>query len=358
MFKHAPRRILLISLRFLGDTLLATPLLNALHAAYPDAECDVLVFENTAAMLAGNPAVAKLLTVAQKPTWQAQLALYRQIFRRYDLAISTQTGDRPTLYACLAASKRIGFVPQKSQTGWFKRYFLTRYLEFDVHKTHTVLELLRLCELLSIAPNYQLTAPSVSGFSLPNALSARYAVLHILPQWRYKQWTRAGWIAVANYLNAQGIQIVLSGSGLEKNMLDDLQREMPANTLNIAGEFSLAELAAVIKQAQFFIGVDTGITHLAAATGVQTIALFGPSDPVKWTPWPMDYQSDVPPFVTTGTQQVNNVTLIQSTGECVACCFEGCDKHPQSYSACLDNLSPAQVIAVLKPLLLKNAEKK
>ena len=355
LFTTPPQRILLITLRFLGDTLLTTPLLNALHAAYPKAEIDVLVFNTTAAMLEGNPAITQIITIAQKPTWQEKKALFKRIFRRYDLAISTQAGDRPTLYACLAAKFRIGFVPPKPQTGWFKRYFLTRWLEFDVQKTHTVLEMLRLCQLVNIAPVYHLTAPqaNLSGFKNLTGLTQQYAILHVFPQWRYKQWTRAGWIAIAQFLHHQGIQVVLSGSSLpdEVTYLSQLQAECPENTLNLAGKLTLAELAQLIEKALVFVGVDTGITHLAAATRVPTVALLGPTDPVKWTPWPADYHSDTPPFVTKGNQRVNNIYLIQGDKPCVPCYFEGCDRHQQSHSACLDELNPATVIAVLADIL-------
>jgi heptosyltransferase-3 len=355
LFKKPLQRILLITLRFLGDTLLTTPLLNSLRAGYPDAEIDVLVFKNTAAILEGNPAISHIITIAQKPTWQENQALFKRLFRQYDLAISTQTGDRPTLYACLASKIRIGFVPPKPQTGWFKRYFLTHWLEFDVQKTHTVLELLRLCQLLNIAPVYQLTAPpsDLPGFKNLEGLTRNYAVLHVFPQWRYKQWTHDGWVAIAQYLQTQGLQVVLSGSALPQEMayLRDLQTELPANTLNVAGQLSLAQLAQVIENATVFVGVDTGITHLAAATGIPTVALFGPTDPVKWTPWPAHYESNRPPFVTKGDQAVNNSFLIQGDKSCVPCYFEGCDRHPHSRSACLDDLKPARVIAVLAAIL-------
>jgi heptosyltransferase-3 len=344
-----------VTLRYLGDTLLITPLLNSLKQAYPDAEIDVLLYENTAGMLEGNSAIANLITTGAKPDWQARSKLFKRIFRRYDLAINTQTGDKPTLYTFLASSVRIGFVPPKPQTGWFKRYLYTRWLEFDVQKTHTVLELLRLCQLLAIPPVYYLTAPKSNfpGFQNLEGLTQNYAVLHVMPQWRYKQWTREGWITLAHYLKAQGVQVVLSGSGNAKELTDltDISTEFPEDTLNLAGKLSLAELAHLIKQARLFIGVDTGITHLAAATGVPTIALFGPSDPVKWTPWPIDYVSEKPPFVTKGSQHVNNIYLIQGQQDCVPCYLEGCERHQQSYSACLDGISPEQVQSVVADIL-------
>lgn len=353
-FNQPPSRILVVTMRYLGDTLLVTPLLNSLKKAYPEASCDVLLYKNTAAMLAGNPSVSNLITTVTKPGWQEHIKLCKSIFRRYDLAISTQTGDRPTLYTFLAAPVRIGFVPQKSQTGWFKRYLFTRWLEFDTEKTHTVLELLKFCQLLEIAPDYQLTPPQVvnEDFKVSDFFSSdNYVVLHPMPQWRYKQWTPEGWAAIADYCQQQGLKIVISGSPAFAELDYIAKLQLPEDTVNLAGKLSLAQLAQVIKGAKLFIGCDTGTTHLAAATGVATVALFGPSDPVKWTPWPVDYHGDEPPFVTHGSQHVNNVYLIQGQKDCVPCYFEGCERHRESYSACLDAITPEQVQAVIADII-------
>ncbi len=353
-FSRTPARILVITMRYLGDTLLVTPLLNSLKKAHPDAQIDVLLYENTAAMLAGNPAISNLITTVAKPRWQDHLKIYKQIFRRYDLAVCTQTGDKPTLYSFLAAPLRIGFVPQKTQTGWFKRYLFKRWLEFDTQKTHTVQELLKLCQLLEIPPVYQLTAPQVVNekFNLTDFVAADdYVVLHPMPQWRYKQWTQEGWAAVADYCQRQNLTVVVSGSSAKAELDYLAHLKLPENSVNLAGKLSLPQLAQVIAKAKLFVGCDTGITHLAAATGVATIALFGPSDPVKWTPWPVDYKSDKPPFVTHGSQHVNNVYMIQGQKDCVPCYLEGCERHRGSYSACLDAISPEQVVQLLEQIL-------
>jgi heptosyltransferase-3 len=345
---HPPQRILVISLRFLGDALLTTPLLNSLARAYPDSQIDILVYKNIAPMLEGNPVIHHCIGCTQKPTWREYQQLIKQLFRQYDLAISTQTGDRPTLYAVLAAPIRIGFTPHPTQKGGFKRYFYQRSLIFDEIKTHTVLEVLRLCQLLAIQPVYQLTPPSTQN---PIQVTNKpYIVMHVLPQWRYKQWPRENWLAIADYCHQQGLQIILSGSPdkQERAYLNTLQAKMPADTLNLAGNVSLAQLAMIIKKAVFFIGPDTGITHLATATGVTTLALFGPSDPVKWAPWPINYHCDHPPFKTKGNQQVNNVYLFQYDRVCVPCYFEGCDRHRQSISDCLEALSPLKIQQVLE----------
>ncbi|MEI8574680.1 glycosyltransferase family 9 protein [Methylomonas sp. LW13] len=348
-----PKRILVITLRYLGDTLLVTPLISSLKQAYPNADIDVLLPASNAGMLEGNPDIRRLLTVAGKPGGLAFGKLLFSLFRRYDLAISTQAGDRPTLCAAIAGKTSIGFVPGDATKAWWKKALLKRWLVFSSDYGHAVLENLRFCKLLGIAPCYRLTPPQ-SSTPIPS-ITDPYVVLHIMPQWRYKQWHAEGWCELIAFLDRQGFKVVLTGSGnpAELAALREIQQQLPTDVINLAGHLSLAQLSALIGKAAFFVGPDTGITHLAAATGTLTFALFGPTDPEKWAPWPCGYGEDKTPFASRGASQVNNVYLLQGQTEqnCLPCQLEGCDRHRESYSACLDQLSSGRVIDVIAQTL-------
>lgn len=344
-----PNHILVITLRFLGDTLLVTPLISSLKQAYPGATVDVLTFKSNAAMLENNPDIHQLITLTGKPKALDFIKLLIRLFKHYDLAISTQAGDRPTLLAAVAGKISMGFVPEKSGKAWWKKLLLTDWLVFKNDCGHAILENLRFCERLSIRPIYKLTPPKPSEqFQLPDGLSTPYVVLHIMPQWRYKEWPIEYWKTVIEFLQQQGLNIVLSGSQQENELkhLQYLQDRLSLPVLNLAGQLSLAQLAELIRHAMLFIGPDTGITHLAAATGIPTFALFGPTDPKKWAPWPFNYTSSTPPFVSQGVQQVDNVYLIQDETPrgCIPCQLEGCEKNRNSHSDCLDQLSAQTVI--------------
>src|SRR4029077_10434783 len=84
-------RILVIAMRRLGDVLLTTPLVRSLKRGLPGARVDILVFRGTEGMLAGNPDVEQVRTVSTRPTATDTYDLIRSLWRRYDLAISTQT---------------------------------------------------------------------------------------------------------------------------------------------------------------------------------------------------------------------------------------------------------------------------
>ena len=354
-----PQRVLLIATRRIGDVLLTTPLLHSLRLAWPQAKIDVLVFRNTDGVLRANPDIHQIITVAEHPGFWQHLKLFLRLFRRYDLALSTLTGDKPTLYAWVAGKRRIGLLTQERKQRW-KQRLLNQWVAFDNIETHTVLMNLKLAEALDIAPSY----PVVAAWTPQNAaqLSAMlpfdmdaedYAVLHVYPQFAYKTWHAQGWQDLAQWLHAHGLRVVLTGS----NAVDELAyvsaifNALPSTAVNVAGQLSLAESACLLQSAKIYVGPDTVMTHIAAAVGAPTVALFGPSNPVKWGPWPHGYIKSHNPYQRRGNQQVEQVILLQGAGECVPCMEEGCERHIRSLSACLQNMPSNQVIAAVQTLL-------
>ncbi len=350
--KQAPERILVISLRHIGDLLLTTGLIRSLRQAYPQAKIDVMVYSRTAAVLVGNSDIDSVMTVPQKPNAREYWHIVRRIFRRYQLAMVTQAGDRPLLYALFAASQRIGLIPDRQSKGWWKRYFFQGWSEYDGEKSHAVIQFLRLMDVIEQPRSYQLVPPAAQPLASPLPFE-HYAILHLYPLWHYKRWHLQGWLDVADYLLERGVNLVLTG-GPGQGEIDYVNRfhqQLPKQVVNLAGKTSLGQLTGLISHARLFIGPDTGVTHLASATGTPTVAVFGPTNPVKWAPWPFAYARDDNPFAKTGSQHVNNVYLIQGPGDCVPCQLEGCEHHRGSYSRCLDQLSATPVIDAVEKIL-------
>src|SRR5579864_8408223 len=85
-------RILVVAMRRLGDVLLTTPLIRSVKRAYPGASVEALVFAGTEGILSGNPDLAGVLTIPERSSVGESFALLRRLARRYDLALTTQTG--------------------------------------------------------------------------------------------------------------------------------------------------------------------------------------------------------------------------------------------------------------------------
>ncbi len=339
-------RILVIALRRLGDVLLTTPLIASLRAAWPEAVIDALVFADTAGILDGNPDINNVITMPGRRTVAQSLTLAAKLWRGYDLAISTQSGDRPTFFAFVAGRRRVALVDQ-SFKGRVKQKLLDRSLIY-VPGVHRVEEMLRLADTLGIARAPRLVAPRPRDSA--DAPHGDYAVIHAAPMFRYKQWTAQGWRDLAAVLAARGMTVVATGgpSADECAYLDSVWSG--ASVTRLDGRLDWAQLSGLLASANVFIGPDTSVTHLAAATGVPTVALFGPTDPRLWGPWPASGLDSV--WADTGKmQQRGNVVLVQNTLPCTPCQLEGCERRLDSYSACLDELTSAQVIAAVDQAL-------
>jgi heptosyltransferase-3 len=105
-----------------------------------------------------------------------------------------------------------------------------------------------------------------------------------------------------------------------------------------------------LKQACVYIGPDTSVTHLAAAAGCPTVALYGPTDPRLWAPWPAG-GLEAAWEAAAAIQHRGNVRLVQHAFPCTPCQLEGCERKLESYSACLDSLDPRQVLAAVTEAL-------
>ncbi len=339
-------RILVVALRRLGDVLLTTPLIRSLRRAWPDATIDALVFADTAGILDGNPDLNGVVAMPTRPPVGQGLALAARLWRKYDLAISTQSGDRPTFFALIAGRLRVGpYEPNFS--GRLKRLAFHRSAPY-VAGVHRVEEMLQLAELLGIARVPDLIAPrNAEASGMP---AGPYAVIHAAPMFRYKQWTKDGWRAVAVALSARGLSVIATGSPAEteRRYLDEVWAGLPVTRLD--GRLDWPQLAGLLSKARVYVGPDTSVTHLAAASGCPTVALYGPTDPLLWGPWP---EGGAMWEAAGSVQQRGNVWLLQNPLPCMPCQLEGCERRLGSYSACLDELLPGQVIAAVDQALRK-----
>lgn len=357
-FAEPPRTALVIALRYLGDVLLATPVASALKRLYPACRVDMLVFDGSEGMLEGNPDVHRVLTTREGASAWARLARMRELWRRYDLAVVTAPGDPPVLFGFAAARQRVGFVPAASSSRRWKQMLLARWCEFEPlapRMAHND----RLARLFGAAQAGDVVTPTAGttveawrsrlGF---DPTRERFAVVHPSPRWHYKRWTANGWRALVGHLQQRVARTVITGGPdqAERAYIKGLALG-GERLLHLDGQLRLAEAADLLRLATLFVGPDTSLTHVAAACGTPTVALFGPTDPSIWGPMPAGAERR-PYQRVAALQRRGNVLLLQNPDlPCVPCQLEGCDRHRQSRSACLDELDAGRVIEAVDLLL-------
>jgi len=353
------KTVLVVVTRRIGDVLLTTPLIRSLRNAWPAAKIDVLVFAGTEGVLAGNPDINQIITVAQRPKKLEHLRLLMRLWRKYDIALSTLSSDRPTLYARVAGKYCVGEVDAGKKHQW-KRWVLSQSVQTDDVNTHMVLMHLKLADVLGIPRCYEVVATwqekQVAAVNelLPFDLDAQaYVVLHVHPMYVYKAWKREAWVELAGWLNMQGMKVVLTGGNSEVEIAKgrELLGLLSSDVVDVTGKLPLSGVAYLLSKARGYVGPDTVVTHMAAALGTPSVALFGPSNPVRWGPWPKNFAKNVNPYVLKGTQRVGNVVLLQGDGDCVPCFEEGCERRISSLSNCLQELPATRAIDALCDLM-------
>jgi len=238
----------------------------------------------------------------------------------------------------------------------------------DYFKQHVIIEKLRLLEvfyknakdlfskpIVVTPPKDESLTPVIAG-----QLQSPYVVVHPGPLTAYKRWPLSYWQILITWLVSQGWQVVLSASPakqdlqLNQDILSLLDESTRQKAIDTAGKLSIPQAASLIRDALLYVGVDTSITHLAAACNTKTIALFGPTPPTNFGPWPNGFMGTEPYVLRARSQTNGYVTILQGPGECVPCRKAGCDDHPNSLSECLDLLEPAQVITAIEQALNKS----
>lgn len=375
-----PKKILFIATRQIGDVLITTPLIKKARELWPNAEFHFLGYRGKLDMLRGNPDLAKLIETSDRPKLREYLSLFYRLFQRYDLAIVTQPSDRAYFYGLVAAFRRVGILsghPQglveqdrnkksksEKQNAW-KKAICLHTVDVDYFKQHVVTEKLRLLEVFFKNPAELFSKPisvtAPTGEALPALITSKlqqpYIVIHPGPLTAYKRWPLAHWQHLITWLVERGFQVVLSASPAKQDIelnhaiLCLLNAETEQKVINAAGQLSIPQAGSLIRGAVLYIGIDTSITHLAAACNVPTIALFGATPPTNFGPWPNGFIGKQPYQLRARTQTVGNVTILQGPGECVPCRKAGCEDRADSRSECLDFLEPSQVIAAIEQVL-------
>lgn len=299
---RTPASILVIRLSALGDVAMASGLIPALRAAYPDARLSWLTEPAAAPLLRANPRLDELL-VWDRPAWRrlwqerrhAELwrawREFRQRLRagRYDLVIDAQGLLKSGLCAWwTGAPRRIGIHPREGS-----QWLVTERFEPRAVERPEIGSEYRLVALHLGAPAgafHMDVVPSDAARQAAQAALARagvtgpYAALCPFTTRPQKHWFPDRWAALAARLKARGLTPVLLGGPSDRAAAQEILAHPDTPAASLVGELRLDESAAAIQGAALLVGVDTGLTHIGSAMRVPTVALFGSTRPYLQVP--------------------------------------------------------------------------
>ena len=298
------KRFLIALLRFHGDMVLITPLISTIKRLYPHATIDVLVYKGTAKVLLDDYRINKTYEAHLSSETSFLKKIYKEIRlcldlkkEKYDYAIFLTTQWRMALFSrFISGAKRAGVGDQKRRDTFWKNSFDVIFPEAgDNHILERNLSSLTSLGFELIQEDYQLDliVSDSTRISIKNKISQNlnlsqpYCVFHPFSRRETKLWNIEGFANLADYYSKRGLKVIFT-SGPEKEEIGYLKKiEDNCNepVLNLGGKTKLLELAALIDEAKFFLGLDSVSSHIAAAMNTPSVTLFGPSVSRNWKPW-------------------------------------------------------------------------
>ncbi len=289
------RRVLVVRLRSIGDSVLATPALDSLRRFLPHAQIDILLEDWVAPLLEGFDAVDHIIKVERgslRSRTRAALALRAA---RYDVAYNLHGGTTATLLMRAAgARQRVGYASYQ-----YKRLY--NHLApasaelWGREKTHSVEQQLALLGWTGVPvsdrPPTRLVVTTTAAASIATRLRAAgidqttsFALIHPAAAFDSKQWATENFARVAEHLHERGLTVIAIAAPNEAGLLAQLVKTA-ATPITFFTDLALPEITALAARARLFVGNDSGIAHIAAAMRAPSVVIFGSSNVAHWRPW-------------------------------------------------------------------------
>jgi predicted lipopolysaccharide heptosyltransferase III len=287
------RKVLLVRLRSIGDTVLATPSLFALKRFLPNVKVDILVEDWVAPLLDNHPHVDNVV-VLERGGFMTRARVARELRAgNYDVVYNLHGGTTATfLTRATGARHRVGFKTyQYAQL--HNHQAPSPLLLWGQQKTHSVEQQLALLGWTGVPvtdrPRTHLgiseqAAKTVNKLLIDAGVNEqKIALIHPAAAFATKQWAVESFARVAEFVTERGFAPVAIAAPNEKALLEKLCSETRVKITTF--DLSLPEVTALAARSQLFVGNDSGIAHIASAVGTPAVVIFGSSNIAHWRPW-------------------------------------------------------------------------
>lgn len=275
--KGADARLLFVTLSNIGDMVLTTPALEALHAAYPDHRIDIIADARSSALLEFCPYRGDLLHRDKRAGWRGMLRLIHALRgRHYAAVVDLRTDFLPWLLKTDRRAARWRAAPHGPHAVDQHYAITARVLPQSTHPPPA---------RVWLAPQDAEWARQTLG-----ALNSTGPWLALAPgaNWPGKIWPLTHYKTLLDDIADLFGGIMVLGSAQDRPLAAELRTASSRPCLDFTGNTTLTQAAALLDHASFFVGNDSGLGHIAAARGVPTLTLMGPGRPERYKPFGPD----------------------------------------------------------------------
>ena len=337
-FGRPVSRILVIQLGDIGDVVSATPAFRAVRERFPEALLAVLVREGFGGLLEDDPGIDRIFEVRRRQGMPADRVLepFRLIGelrrQRFGLVIDLRADDRGAWMA-LASGASVRAAMHYDRLAW-RDFFYThlvippppeKRIRGAAHQSLDVIRPLGI-DTADIVPRLHVSKEALERVRrlLPGGGPRGQVTINPFSRWKYKEWGYGKWAEVLRWMGKEkGYVPVIVGSRDEREAAARIAAEAGGGVVNLAGETSLKELAALLSLSVFHAGVDSAAPHIAAAVGTPVITIYGPTDWRDWAPEGRKHR------------------VIMPAKDCVPCREKGC--RGEGRSECLEEMTTEDV---------------
>ncbi len=284
--QHSVKKILFVTLSNIGDVVLTTPTLEALHQQYPEALIDIVGDSRSEILFKHCPYLDKLYRKEKTKGWRGVLQLLAELRKQdYDLAVDLRSDG--LLFLIKA---RIKFRKLSNQST-LHMHSVEKHFAALKNKTHQII------------PNPKIWLSNCERQAANNFLSVyqakRILALGLGANFKGKIWPTHAFVSLAYSLSTHFDVILLLGNQQDAVLADKFIMEYKLPVINACGRFDLLETTALLERADLFVGNDSGLGHLASAVDTPTFTVFGVGEPNRYRPWGskaswiQEYDSDI-----------------------------------------------------------------
>ncbi|MGD9644231.1 MAG: lipopolysaccharide heptosyltransferase II [Pirellulales bacterium] len=293
-------RILLIKPSAVGDVIHTLPLLVKLRRRYPAARIDWFITPENSDLVRAHPALSSVVLFPRRQYARfgispaatiGVLRLLRELRRaRYDLVIDVHGQARSAAFTLATGAKfRVGY-ERAREAAWLAYSHRVKVPTMDRHAVERYLWVADLLKLDHDEPDFTIHLPNqieqrAKALLADSGLAGEpYAVIAPGTTWETKYWAPERFAQVARHLSSRGLRPIVVGAPSDRQRCHTVTSLCPG-AVDLAGRTTLAELAAIMRDAAFCVTNDSGTMHLAAALARPLVAVFGPTSPLRTGPY-------------------------------------------------------------------------
>ncbi len=264
-------KILVISLSNVGDAVMTTPVLQALHELYPEAVIDIVGDQRSSEIFQYCPYRGEIFHKQKNRFLRGVPAMLRVLWAQsYDLVVDIRTDGLAYL---LPAGKRLTKLNRTITEGHSVQQHLgviSKIYQSDPPQCH-----------VWISSTEKKFAEELLG----DYYGKKLLGLGTGANAEKKLWPKENYLALLEKVGSDFDAVIFLGDSRDREHSNYISSKTDSPCINLCGRTSILEAVAVQQCLEFFVGNDSGLGHLASAAGIPTLTVFGTGEPDRYRPW-------------------------------------------------------------------------